>query len=91
MSTADGGTTTNNGPKSQGRGPSPSSPAPSLMKQFFDLRTALVANLKHPAEVGRMVGANVQQFGAKLAGTEFKPDRDIGSQEGKVIFVTGGT
>lgn len=64
--------------------------ARSLPKQLFDLRTALSAPFKYPGEAMRMIGSNVQQFGAKLAGTEFKPDRDIVNQEGRVVLVTGG-
>lgn len=78
--------------KPQDGGPSSSSttPAPSLLKELFDLRTAVTGFVKYPIENARIVGSAAQQFGSKLVGTEFRPERDIGNQEGRVILVTGG-
>ena len=90
MSATEGNTATNDGQNPHDGGQASSSSAPSLLKQLLDLRTALSSPFKYPGEAVRMVGSNMQQFGAKLAGSEFKPDRDIGSQEGRVILVTGG-
>ncbi|KAL1960494.1 hypothetical protein VTO42DRAFT_7793 [Malbranchea cinnamomea] len=69
---------------------SPSRAGPSLLQEFIALHTAMGATFKHPMEVARMVGSSVLQFGSRLVSLDFRPERDIVSQTGRVILVTGG-
>jgi hypothetical protein len=62
----------------------------SVFRQLLDLRGALGFVLNHPVETLRLAGAAVHQTGLQLTGADFRPERDIVSQTGKVILVTGG-
>lgn len=61
--------------------------------EFRDLRAArgfASYGLRHPLETFASFGPTLNECTLGLLGTSFKPERDIPSMDGKVIFVTGG-
>lgn len=78
--------------------PSPSSDHPSTgtsrgqgaLAELLAFNTPLGSLYNHPLECGRIFGKSAQQVFSRLAGTAFRPERDIGVQTGKVVLVTGG-
>jgi hypothetical protein len=62
----------------------------SVFRELLDLRSALGFVLNNPVESMRLVGAAVHQTGLQLTGADFRPERDIVDQTGRVILVTGG-
>ncbi|PGH13354.1 hypothetical protein AJ80_06348 [Polytolypa hystricis UAMH7299] len=46
--------------------------------------------LAYPLENLRFATSGISQFGLKLAGKAFDPERDVRDQSGKVILITGG-
>lgn len=62
--------------------------------EFRDLAATtgfLTYSLRHPLEGLSSFGPTLSEATLGLLGASFKPERDIPSLEGKVIFVTGGT
>lgn len=61
--------------------------------EFRDLAATtgfLTYSLRHPLEGLSSFGPTLSEATLGLLGASFKPERDIPSLEGKVIFVTGG-
>ncbi|KKA18770.1 Short-chain dehydrogenase/reductase family protein [Rasamsonia emersonii CBS 393.64] len=62
----------------------------SLWQDLGALGSLLAYGLRNPWEMYTGAGPTLNELTCGLAGSSFKPKRDIGDLAGKVIFVTGG-
>ncbi|KAJ5894920.1 hypothetical protein N7495_006611 [Penicillium taxi] len=60
------------------------------LKDAFATTGFVTHALRHPIESFLSIGPTLNEATVGLAGSYFKPERDIGSLKGKVILVTGG-
>lgn len=65
--------------------------SPSVLQEIAGLKAFLLNVPFHLPEGLYWISNNIFEYGRKLLGTTFNPDRDIQDQSGKVILITGGT